>query len=84
VNEAQGGRSNVGFSYRVVAKRKDIVAKRLATLQKPTRSSDPHLIPAPLSREWMSRNLDLSDQQLAQFATGADIRTPPKPDLSGP
>lgn len=32
VSEQQGGASNVIFSYRVVAKRKDVVSERLATM----------------------------------------------------
>jgi hypothetical protein len=38
--EQQGGTSNVRFAYRVVAKRKDVVAERLATVKPPEVSSE--------------------------------------------
>jgi hypothetical protein len=40
VGELQGGTSNVSFAYRVVAKRKDVVAERLATVTLPDVSSE--------------------------------------------
>ena len=40
VCEQQGGTSNVSFAYRVVAKRKDVVAKRLRTVTLPDISSE--------------------------------------------
>jgi hypothetical protein len=43
VCEQQGGDSNAGFAYRVVAKRKDIAADRLARIDPPSpRSVGPH------------------------------------------
>jgi hypothetical protein len=42
VREQQGGASTVAFSYRLVARRKDVAAPRLATVTLPT-------LPAPLS-----------------------------------
>jgi hypothetical protein len=43
VREQQGGTSNVAFSYRVVAKRKDIEAERLQQAEAPLRPEDlPH------------------------------------------
>ena len=35
VSEQQGGTSNVGFSYRVVAKRKDIAGPRFEKVESP-------------------------------------------------
>jgi hypothetical protein len=40
VCEQQGGTSNVSFAYRVVAKRKDVVAKRLRTVTLPDTSNE--------------------------------------------
>jgi hypothetical protein len=39
VNEQQGGTSSLGFSYRVVARRKDVAAERLAKFSLPARPS---------------------------------------------
>jgi hypothetical protein len=79
VNESQSGQSSVGFSYRVVAKRKDIVAERLAAVRRRTRTSAPHFLPARHSAESLSSKFNLSEQQLAQLSAGADIPVPPKP-----
>jgi hypothetical protein len=35
VRELQGGHSDLGFSYRIVAKRKDVKAPRLAEVELP-------------------------------------------------
>jgi hypothetical protein len=43
VCEQQGGTSTVSFAYRVVAKRKDVVTNRLATVTLPDISSEPQL-----------------------------------------
>jgi hypothetical protein len=81
VIESQGGQSNVAFSYRVVAKRKDILGKRLAVVEKPKKLSESSLIPAPMSRDLLTPELNLSEQQLAQLGAGAAIPLPPKPIL---
>jgi hypothetical protein len=81
VVESQSGQSNVGFSYRVVAKRKDIAGERLALVERPARLSEPNSIPAPNSRESLNSfapDFNLTEY-LAQFSTGAVIPTPPKP-----
>jgi hypothetical protein len=82
VVESQGGQNNAGFSYRVVAKRKDIVGERLAPIQRPTKLSGPNSIPAPISRESMTTpTFNFSEEQLAQFGAGAAIPAPPKPTV---
>jgi hypothetical protein len=50
VLEQQGGTSNLAFSYRIVAKRKDIEARRLAEVALPSllEDGDDELLEAPL------------------------------------
>jgi hypothetical protein len=47
VREVHGGRSNVSFSYRVVAKRKDINGARLEPVPEPSRAELPKLPESP-------------------------------------
>ena len=69
VCEQQGGTSNVSFAYRVVAKRKDVVANRLATVRLPEAASelqlpDLRLKISPPDFERLSVNLpDLPDSE---------------------
>jgi hypothetical protein len=83
VVESAGGRSNVGFSYRVVAKRKDIAAERLAVIEKPARPVEADL-PKQSFPEASAWEPDFSEQRLARLRAGADIPAPQKPKAPHP
>jgi hypothetical protein len=71
VVETGGGVSNVRFSYRIVAKRKDIVGERLARVEAPVTTRQPQLLEV--------QKAAMTAEQLAQLSNGATIPRPPRP-----
>jgi hypothetical protein len=65
VSEQQGGQSNVGFSYRIVAKRKDIPGDRLAPVSPQAAKAIP--VPATLPK------VDIAPQQVPNITPAQPV-----------
>jgi hypothetical protein len=75
VAEIKNGGSRVRFSYRIVAKRKDIVAERLARVEGPVSSR--------LPRHPQHREVRMTADQLSQLSNAATVARPPRPIIPG-
>jgi hypothetical protein len=73
VVETRNGASNVRFSYRIVARRKDIVGERLARVAAPISTRQPQLLQVDKAA--------MTADQLAQLSSGAAIPRPPRPAI---
>jgi hypothetical protein len=81
VKEARGGTSNIGLSYRVVAKRKDIAGVRLEHVDEPPKPNLPKL-PALLSTLQPEPSTPTAATMTAKPPQPAPaVEVPPGPDL---
>jgi hypothetical protein len=73
VAEMRSGGHNVRFSYRIVAKRKDIVGERLARVDAP--------ISTKQLRQLQHAKAEMTADKLAQLSSGAAMTRPPRPTI---